>query len=274
MIAYWRWRLAFAVLPAVVLLGGLAWVLPMGCPAWLWAVSPCRDRCSIVALVVLPPIRYRVFWFAVSPTEIDIQHGIIFVKRTVVPLERVQSLRTERGPIADHYGMANLHIRTAGGSVSISGLRRYEADELVHADQSAHRARRQHLIAASSVQPTIGNLADTSQRGSHLPVVPRRRLHPIYLLITTANTVCQAIPYLVLTVLGGAPAWVTIVLFVVDHDRRGRPVVHAQVLGRRRRAAGRVRHRQPHGPLGADHPDHRPHRVPQLRAATGRTSGA
>ncbi len=47
----------------------------------------------------------------------------------------------------------------------------------------------------------------------NLPVVAQRRLHPIYLLITTANTVRQAIPYLVLTVLGGAPAWVNVVLF-------------------------------------------------------------
>ncbi len=129
-IAYWRWRLAMAVLPAVVLLGGLAWVLPIGVPGLAWAVVAVSVIVVVVALLVLPPIRYRVFWFAVSPSEIDIQHGIIFVKRTVVPLERVQSLRTERGPIADYYGMASLHIRTAGGSVNISGLRRSEADEL------------------------------------------------------------------------------------------------------------------------------------------------
>ncbi len=129
-IAYWRWRLVVGVLPAVVLLGGLAWVLPIGVPGLAWAVIAVALIVVIVALLVLPPIRYRVFWFAVSPSEIDIQHGIIFVKRTVVPLERVQSLRTERGPIADYYGMASLHIRTAGGSVNISGLRRSEADEL------------------------------------------------------------------------------------------------------------------------------------------------
>jgi uncharacterized protein len=129
-IAYWRWRMTFSVLPALVLLAGVAWVVPIGVPGLSWAVVTLALLAVAVAIVVLPPIRYRVFWFAVSPSEIDIQHGIIFVKRTVLPLERVQSLRTERGPIADHYGMANLHIRTAGGSVSITGLRRGEADEL------------------------------------------------------------------------------------------------------------------------------------------------
>jgi membrane protein YdbS with pleckstrin-like domain len=83
-----------------------------------------------VAIVVLAPIRYQVFWYAISPTEIDIQHGIIFIKRSVVPMHRVQTLRTERGPMADHYRMTNLKIKTAGGSVTISGLGRVEADEL------------------------------------------------------------------------------------------------------------------------------------------------
>ena len=78
----------------------------------------------------LPEIRYRVFWYAISSTEIDVQSGIIFLKRSVVPMRRVQTLRSERGPIGDHYRMTNLKIRTAAGSVSLSGLDRREADEL------------------------------------------------------------------------------------------------------------------------------------------------
>jgi uncharacterized protein len=129
-VAYWRWRIAFAVLPALVLLAGVAWVLPIGVPGVSWVIVAVVVGAVAVGIVVLPPIRYRVFWFAVSPSEIDIQHGIVFVKRSVVPLERVQSLRTERGPISDRYGLANLHIRTAGGAVSITGLRQPDADAL------------------------------------------------------------------------------------------------------------------------------------------------
>jgi membrane protein YdbS with pleckstrin-like domain len=81
-------------------------------------------------LIILPPIRYRVFWYAISPTEIDIQDGIIFTTRSVVPMHRVQTLLSERGPLADHYRMTNLKIRTAAGSVRLSGLDRCEADEL------------------------------------------------------------------------------------------------------------------------------------------------
>ena len=105
-------------------------MLPIGVPGVAWAVV----AVAVVAVIVaLSCCRRSATGSSGSPSlrrEIDIQHGIIFVKRRVVPLERVQSLRTERGPIADYYGMASLHIRTAGGSVNISGLRRSEADEL------------------------------------------------------------------------------------------------------------------------------------------------
>ena len=104
--------------------------MPWG-PSWLrWTIVGVLAALVAVGIVVLPPIRYRVFWYAISPTEIDIQHGIIFIKRSVVPMHRVQTLRTERGPMADHYRMTNLKIKTAAGSVTISGLDRAEADEL------------------------------------------------------------------------------------------------------------------------------------------------
>ena len=50
-------------------------------------------------------------------------------KRRVVPMHRVRTaLRTRTD--GDHYRMTNLKIRTAAGSVNLSGLDRGEADEL------------------------------------------------------------------------------------------------------------------------------------------------
>jgi len=128
--SYWRWRAFFSSLPLLVLLIGLAYVVPWG-SWWLrWGIVGVYVAVVAVGVTVLPPIRYRVFWYAISPTEIDIQHGIIFIKRSVLPMHRVQNLRTERGPMADRYRMTNLTIKTAAGSVDLSGLDRKEADEL------------------------------------------------------------------------------------------------------------------------------------------------
>ena len=120
----------YSSLPLLVLLISGAIVLPWG-PWWVrWGIVGVFVAVIAACIILLPPIRYRVFWYAVSSTEIDIQNGIIFIKRSVVPMRRVQTLLTERGPIADHYRLTNLKIRTAAGSVRLSGLDRAEADEL------------------------------------------------------------------------------------------------------------------------------------------------
>jgi membrane protein YdbS with pleckstrin-like domain len=129
-ITYWRWRAFCSCVPLLVLLIGLAIYLPWGTWGLRWGIVGLFVVVVAACLMVLPGIRYRVFWYAISQSEIDLQNGIIFTTRSVVPMHRVQSLRTERGPIADHYRMANLKIRTAAGSVSLSGLDRDEADEL------------------------------------------------------------------------------------------------------------------------------------------------
>jgi membrane protein YdbS with pleckstrin-like domain len=127
---YWRWRTFYSSLPLLVLLISGAILLPWG-PWWVrWGIVGVYIAVIAACLIILPPIRYRVFWYAISPTEVDIQKGIIFTKRSVLPMRRVQTLFSERGPIADHYRLANLRIRTAAGSVRLSGLDRREADEL------------------------------------------------------------------------------------------------------------------------------------------------
>ncbi len=114
----------------MVLLIGVAVVLPWG-PWWIrWGIVGVVAVVIASCIIILPPIRYRVFWYAISPTEIDIQSGIIFIQRSIVPMHRVQTLLTQRGPVADHYRMTNLKIRTAAGSVRLNGLDRGEADEL------------------------------------------------------------------------------------------------------------------------------------------------
>ena len=45
--------------------------------------------------------------------------------------------------------------------------------------------------------------------------VPDTRLHPIYLVTETANALRQAIPFLVVTILGGAPWQVNVAIFAL-----------------------------------------------------------
>ena len=82
---YWRWRAFCSSLPLLVLLVSGAIVLPWG-PWWVrWGIFGVVVAVDAACLIILPPIRYRVFWYAISSTEIDVQNGIIFIKRSVVP---------------------------------------------------------------------------------------------------------------------------------------------------------------------------------------------
>lgn len=59
-------------------------------------------------------------------------------------------------------------------------------------------------------------LAAPAPRPSELGVaVPDTRLHPIYLVIETANTLREAIPFLLVTFVGGAPWQVNVAIFVL-----------------------------------------------------------
>jgi uncharacterized protein len=142
---YWRWRAFYSSLPFLVLLVTAAIVLPWG-PWWArWGVVAVFFAVIAACLIVLPPIRHRVFWYAISPTEIDIQNGIVFTKRSIVPMRRVQTLRSERGPVADHYRMTTLKILTAAGSVSLSGIGPRRGRRTLRTDRPADRSRRRCL---------------------------------------------------------------------------------------------------------------------------------
>ncbi len=129
-VTYWRIKAVATWLPVLAAASFGAWQLDWFTPAIRWAVVGLVGLRLLVELLVAPPIRYRVFWYAISPDEIDLEHGVLVRTRTVVPMNRVQYLKTEHGPIADRFRVATLHVHTAGGAVRMAGLDRGEAEQL------------------------------------------------------------------------------------------------------------------------------------------------
>lgn len=129
----WRWALVAAVVPPVVLLVVVGLLLPTTL-TWLavvaWVLAGLLAAVGALAVVVVPPVRHAVFWYALSDTELDIGHGVVFRHRTVVPMSRVQSLRTDRGPLSRWYRLTTVRVGTAAGSVALDGLEPDDADRL------------------------------------------------------------------------------------------------------------------------------------------------
>jgi len=84
----------------------------------------------LLAVFIIPPLRMRYWRYEIRENEIDIQHGILIITRTLVPMVRVQHVDTEHGPILRHYGLATLRVSTAASNFHIPALSKEIANAL------------------------------------------------------------------------------------------------------------------------------------------------
>lgn len=54
---------------------------------------------AILSVYLFPKIRWERWRYEVRENEIEVQHGLFVVKRTLIPMVRVQHVDTTQGPI-------------------------------------------------------------------------------------------------------------------------------------------------------------------------------
>jgi uncharacterized protein len=140
-VSYWRAETALQALGALVAALIAASILPS---PWKWLVLLAAVVGGIAAIVAVPRLRHRRWRYAVRDTEIDIRHGMFVVRRTVVPIRRVQHVETESGPVQSLFEVASVAFFTAAGKTEIPALGRGQA-ELVRA-RIARLARTLHDV--------------------------------------------------------------------------------------------------------------------------------
>ncbi|MDR2109313.1 MAG: PH domain-containing protein, partial [Coriobacteriales bacterium] len=84
----------------------------------------------IIFVGVYPKVRWLQWCFDVLEEEVDIQKGIFWRKRIIIPLIRVQNVDTRQGPVMRAFGLASITVATAAGEHEIPGLPFAEADAL------------------------------------------------------------------------------------------------------------------------------------------------
>ncbi len=126
--AYWRVRGLISGTIVVGLAGwgaiGLSW--PNAIVRWV-VVAALAIWLLLIGALIGPPIRRALFWYSLSDIELDLQHGWLVQTRTVVPMSRVQHLKSEQGLLARRFRLADLHLHTAAGTVVVRGLDQDEA---------------------------------------------------------------------------------------------------------------------------------------------------
>ena len=124
------------------MLGALGWTVPVaigclfgagivadtdapGVVAWLL-----RGAALVVVAVggvALPMLRWRTWRYEVRDEEIDLLRGAVVVRRTLIPMTRVQHVETQRTPLSDLLDLRSVTVHTAAGSHAIPALRPRDA---------------------------------------------------------------------------------------------------------------------------------------------------
>ena len=77
---------------------------------------------GVLSVAVTPGLRWRRWRYEIRPDEVDLQRGIFWIARTLVPLARIQHVDTRQGPLQRRFGLATVVFYTAAGPNQIPEL--------------------------------------------------------------------------------------------------------------------------------------------------------
>ena len=126
------------------MLAGLAWSVPVAVGCLVGAGSLAGADHSTLALLLrltalgcvavggaaIPLVRWRTWRYEVREHEIDLVHGALRVKRTLIPMTRVQHVDSERTVLLDFFDLRSITVHTAAGKHKIPALTERAADDL------------------------------------------------------------------------------------------------------------------------------------------------
>ncbi len=131
-IGYWivRAALGWAVLLALQV---MSLVDTTGNLGWHVAVLVATAVAAAAHLLVMPQWRYRVHRWEATPQAVYTQSGWFNQERRIAPVSRIQTVDSERGPLEQLFGLANVTVTTASaaGPLKIHGLEVADAQRLV-----------------------------------------------------------------------------------------------------------------------------------------------
>jgi membrane protein YdbS with pleckstrin-like domain len=77
---------------------------------------------AVLSIFVTPTLSWRRWRYEIRPDEVDLQRGIFWITRTLVPLARIQHVDTQNGPLQRRFGLSTVVFYTAAGANRIPEL--------------------------------------------------------------------------------------------------------------------------------------------------------
>ncbi|MGG7621744.1 PH domain-containing protein [Robertmurraya sp. GLU-23] len=131
-LSVWRMTGAFSSVIVAILAGGVISLSSIfSWPIWIPIAGIAVAILHVYLYVYLfPMLRWKRWRYEVREQEIELQQGVFVVKRTLVPMIRVQHVDTRQGPLLKRYGLATVDVSTAATVHEIPALPMEEAEEL------------------------------------------------------------------------------------------------------------------------------------------------
>lgn len=107
----------------------------------------------LISALVYPTIEYKQWAYSIDEDKVQIVHGIYFITTSIVPILRIQHIEVQQGPLNRMFSLANIIIKTAGGSISIPGL---------HKDEAAILAEYINVRTVTKVKEQLNHIAKES----------------------------------------------------------------------------------------------------------------
>jgi membrane protein YdbS with pleckstrin-like domain len=85
---------------------------------------------SWVISLIMPFARYHWYRASFTDEQISLREGFIMITEEIVPIERIQKISLESGPLDRMFGMTKLVVYTAGGDVTIRFMEKERAQEI------------------------------------------------------------------------------------------------------------------------------------------------
>jgi uncharacterized protein len=124
-ITLWRIAGTLNVLPLLIGAGFAGWaLLRFGDVSFFFGILLALAVLALAGVVVgvVPELRWRRWRYEIRPDEVDLQRGIFWISRTLVPLARIQHVDTRQGPLQRRFGLSTVVLYTAAGPNQIPEL--------------------------------------------------------------------------------------------------------------------------------------------------------
>jgi membrane protein YdbS with pleckstrin-like domain len=128
------WAIGAAIPWFILAAGQMVWFSVDPRLMWVRALAAAVTVLGIAAFVVVVPLwRYRVHRWDIDDKAVYTRTGWLVQERRIAPISRVQTVDTERGPLDQLFGLANVTVTTASsaGAVRIVALDSDVADRVV-----------------------------------------------------------------------------------------------------------------------------------------------